>query len=630
MIGVITEQNNDVTALLKANNILFKIIEPHSKEIINEYQSLLILGGTKSKPLTLNMNMRTKIENYIKTGKKVFVEFVSGMGAISIEEVLLSRYERVAYVSDASVTGLDLRDILDNQCTYRIKPFHDILKSRKPIMVFSKEHTHCQLESIADEYEVGSYALFFEKSNVLFSSFQLANFNRNRYTPITKVNALVKWILEWVSDKSIDMDSIKPSYHFERNGKSIKESASHIKDWYCLSGTLLDNGKSGVQEGFSTEINDKGTQARASNVRADCVGESALFYYLYGKAYDDTESLEISNNLIKFLNEYFIIQEGDHSGFVRWSNASYESSYGDDAARMLLGPLFKNLMGDGTQEELESIIKVCDHIVLTCGKDGTRPSRLELEELTAKNIQEIQKGENHSNSAHYSAYTYAVLLLTYLLSNDLRYLEIGKKGIEHLMSIYPNTTREQSQTQEEARLIFPLAVISFLTQEKKYLEFLNQVVADLQLRQDLSGSYKEWDEGYKAKMRNTDGDGECSLLSKNGDSVVDLLYSNNWLPLGFAFAYLATNDKKHLEKFNSISKFLMGIQMVSNQVELNGAWARGYDPHYDEYFGSPADMGWGPYAIESGWTVAQIGAGMIFGSKIAEFGKQFKKRRQKL
>ncbi|WP_281287195.1 hypothetical protein [Paenibacillus hemerocallicola] len=30
-------------------------------------------------------------------------------------------------------------------------------------------------------------------------------------------------------------------------------------------------------------------------------------------------------------------------------------------------------------------------------------------------------------------------------------------------------------------------------------------------------------------------------------------------------------------------------------------------------FGSPADMGWGPWAIESGWTVAEIAAGLMAG-----------------
>jgi hypothetical protein len=30
-------------------------------------------------------------------------------------------------------------------------------------------------------------------------------------------------------------------------------------------------------------------------------------------------------------------------------------------------------------------------------------------------------------------------------------------------------------------------------------------------------------------------------------------------------------------------------------------------------FGSPADIGWGPWSIESGWTVAEIASGLLMG-----------------
>ena len=43
------------------------------------------------------------------------------------------------------------------------------------------------------------------------------------------------------------------------------------------------------------------------------------------------------------------------------------------------------------------------------------------------------------------------------------------------------------------------------------------------------------------------------------------------------------------------------------------AWARGYDVDKMEVFGLPNDVGWGPWAIESGWTVAEITAGLYAG-----------------
>ena len=45
-------------------------------------------------------------------------------------------------------------------------------------------------------------------------------------------------------------------------------------------------------------------------------------------------------------------------------------------------------------------------------------------------------------------------------------------------------------------------------------------------------------------------------------------------------------------------------------AKIDGAWARGYDVDIMEVFGLPNDVGWGPWAVESGWTVAEITAGL--------------------
>lgn len=630
MIGIITNKECDITYILNQNKVPNRIINPMTFTDLEEFSALIILGGSNIKPLLLEPIQRTLVEDFIATGKKVFAEFVSGLGAISTEEVILSRFERLAYVKDQGINNLDLNDVLDNQCTYRLKPFHEVLKTRDPIMVYTQEHVHSKINPTHETYEEGSYAVFFERDNVLYSSAQWANFNRNRYTPRAKVASFVKWMLEWVCDQDISLVMLEAPYTFNHETRNIKDSVLQVREWFTASDTLLSNGKRGVKEGFSTEINTDGVQIVAENIRADCIGETSFFYYMFGKAYKDSSAIETAGNLNTFLNEHFIIQEGDNEGFVRWSNAAYQSSYGDDAARMLFGLLFKNLFGDGNQQEYKDIVKVCDHIVSTSALDGTRPSRIEIEELTPEYIKTIKELENHSTSAHYSAYTYASLLLAYLLTGNKTYFTTGKKGMDQLIQHYPETVREQSQTQEEARLIFPLSVLYFVTQDDEYKDVLKKVCMDMNLRHHESGCYLEWDEGYKAHMRNTDGDGECSLLSHNGDSVVDLLYTNNWLPLSFSMAYIATQDPYYIDKYKETAKFLMEIQMQSEQKQLNGAWARGYDPTYMEYFGSPADMGWGPYCIETGWTVAEIGAGLIFGEEHESIREALLERRQNL
>ena len=95
-----------------------------------------------------------------------------------------------------------------------------------------------------------------------------------------------------------------------------------------------------------------------------------------------------------------------------------------------------------------------------------------------------------------------------------------------------------------------------------------------------------------------------------------MLYSVNWLPLGFAFAYRATGDEVFIERWRSIVGFFSEIQTVSENKHINGSWCRAIDCELREAYGMPHDVGWGPCAVESGWTVGEILMGIGYGIAI--------------
>jgi len=177
------------------------------------------------------------------------------------------------------------------------------------------------------------------------------------------------------------------------------------------------------------------------------------------------------------------------------------------------------------------------------------------------------------------------------------------------MGIYPENEREHSETEELCRLVFPLAVLYETTHDPKHLEWLHRVTDDLEKYVHESGAYCEWDTGYKANRSRTKGD-ECSLLANNGDHVSDLLYSINWLPLGFAYAYHATGDRKFYDKWCGIAWFMASAQIRSESPLLNGSWARAFDLDRFEIYGVPHDTGWSPCCMESGWTSGEILIGL--------------------
>ena len=188
---------------------------------------------------------------------------------------------------------------------------------------------------------------------------------------------------------------------------------------------------------------------------------------------------------------------------------------------------------------------------------------------------------------------------------------MAEKGLATLMAAYPDTRRETSETEEQCRLILPLAVLYNVTGKKEHYDWLCRVADDLQNRRHPSGGYAEWDTGYKA-FCSRNHKGECALLADNGDPIADLLYSNNWLPLGFSYAYLVTGEKRFAELWNVTASFMMKAQIHSDNKLLDGAWARAFDMNRSENYGIPHDVGWGPYCIESGWTVGEILMGLQF------------------
>ena len=217
--------------------------------------------------------------------------------------------------------------------------------------------------------------------------------------------------------------------------------------------------------------------------------------------------------------------------------------------------------------------------------------------------------------AHRNAYYSAALLLAYRLCGKEIYLETALKGLSSIMNVFPNTMRAISETEELCRLIFPLSCLYQVTKDKEHLDWLYSVADRLELYKHKSGAYVEMDPGYTAYRSRTAGT-ESSMLADNGNEIADLLYSLNWLPLGFSYAYYVTGDPVFLKKWEDISDFFSKAQIVSDNKTINGAWSRSLDLNRMEIYGMPHDVGWGPCCIESGWTVGEILMGIGFGTAV--------------
>ncbi|GGD56360.1 hypothetical protein [Paenibacillus nasutitermitis] len=623
-MGIITNDESDLLGIFLKSPIDTVVMKPEEifDHDLDSLFSIAILGGTAEMPLLFNPRERAVIEKQLKSGKKIFSEYCTSIGNIYSAPPVTTRFDRlISCTESGSIQGLQQGDILEEQCNTRIKPYSNTISSIRPILQYAKVNAHSSYE--VDEnilVDITDRALWIDDpETLLVCNFRLANFVKSRFSPMTKWKGVIAFIVNWLIDEKIGLDDLEDAYGFKPYdpGDSFSEQLSKCIDrsidWYRHADMLVNGGKDGVKEGLGTEIYPDGTQRVIPSIRADCTGETSLAFYMNYLRTKEPEDKEISERLIEVCFDFMQNKdEGPLKGMLRWTQEAWGVCYQDDVARVLIPQLLKCLYTD-SKPYLNECIEALHFLVNTTGTNGIRVPRTDNIDLNEEKLRELASTPTSHISAHYNAFYLGSLLLAYKLTGIETFKKVGIQGLETIMSVYPHTQREYSQTQEICRLILPLSWLYWVTGDPEHKQWLYLVTEDLLKFKHISGGYLEWDDGYRSARNDAKEGEESTLLSQNGDPVVDLLYSLNWLPIGFTQAYFVTKDPYFKDLWEGIAKFFISTQIQSKDRMIHGAWARAYDVEKNEIFGLNADVGWGPWAIETGWTVAEISAGLSMG-----------------
>lgn len=565
----------------------------------------------------IDVRLRVKLELEVANGKNLFLEAIASWGGVYCAPPKDTVRSRLIVASDC-IPGLAKGELLDDESNLLMRPWYDLPETVRPLLVYRERiiaHDRLNEDQMEDMIKGGSMGLCMMSENVMAGLFVLHNFNRARFAPRKSWQHVIEFIAEWLTESL-------PSYMPEpvvshRTGYDLTDDAVFEKErnetislgvgW--LKGLLVDEGNGGIREGLSHNINFNGVQNIAKCVRTDCVGEAAGAFRFFGILHDNKDALETAERLERLVFGPMQIRGGLLDGMIRWTDSAWEICYQDDVARAILPTLYACLFL-GREEYLSNVCSALDFLVKTTAKDGCRVFRTDGPNLNEEEIKKLSEAEHGYPSAHYNAYYHAALLMAYKCSKKEIYLEVARKGIEYIMNLYPDTCREQSETEELCRLILPLSLLYGVTKDEKHRAMLYRVTHDLVSHRHKSGGYMEWDTGYTATC-SRESKGECSLLTENGDPIADLLYSVNWLPIGFAMAYDATGDKLFYELWRGIAEFFIKTQVISQSDALNGSWCRAFDMERNEVYGCPHDVGWAANCSESGWTVAEILMGLM-------------------
>jgi hypothetical protein len=403
-------------------------------------------------------------------------------------------------------------------------------------------------------------------------------------------------------------------------------------------------------EGFSSKMDFNGTQQLASDARMDCSAETAMALALRswadGGAVADagaTDFAFLAAALLNFTWLYSAAAQGPRAntsdpsyGLMAWGVSSPSWSvctYGDDNARVLgatavasaiLGSRFDTSAWDeGLLISLLANLRIASD-------GGFRPGRINYPDIEASGWEALaNSGAVYANTSspqpHYQAQMWAMFLWAWDHTGFERFYTAALRGIEDTLRYYPGAWRwTEYLSEEQARLLLPLAWLVRADARRPgganatHVAWLTSMAGDYLSRQQPCGGVQEWlgtaGQCDACPPPNNDayGGGEAPLVQDNGDTITDVLYSNNFALVSLVEAYAATGDYERLgAPADALASYLAATQLSSDAFPaLDGSWMRGFDFTLWDFWGSASDSGWGPWSVETGWTTTWIAAAL--------------------
>ena len=135
-----------------------KILTPTEaeNEDFSQYSSLALIGGTEDKPMMLNAYLRTKAEEFAKSGKPIFLEYVPSFACVySAQPIQITSHRLVSHcdLTDEIKKG----DLLDSHYNQYIRP-HFLMPNTKALMYY-RQYTPAH-DRLDGETESNDIALF--------------------------------------------------------------------------------------------------------------------------------------------------------------------------------------------------------------------------------------------------------------------------------------------------------------------------------------------------------------------------------------------------------------------------------------------------------------------------------------
>lgn len=612
-VAVICERENDFgLALESIENVAVSYFLPSQVESaeLDGFDAFCILGGVSAQPLCLSPKAWKRLERIMRSGKRFFVEFCRNISDGDYGPPVQTVNRRLIYLG-APLGVTETFDLLDEQCNEMIT-YNYVVNESFPILVSDQfVRAHYRAPSQTEYWQDSTrWALWEYCPNIRVCSFRIANFEKARFAPVQKWREVISHQMSWICGifapeiKFNDVYTVCKPPRMRNLEPYVKRSIRDALNWLDKSGVLIDGGRGGVYEGFNHIISNDGIQQMDTAIRCDTCGEVSMAYLMEYLRSGSSAALSRFKRLQKFMYKEFLIKTGVSRGMLRKSTFFLSSSSQDHACRAIMSTL---LYAYHTKDDtnLDNACMALDFLLSVTGHDGLAGASIDSITIDKKTMQKRHNSLSNRPFPYFNGAYMAALLLAYKVTGKEEYRTTAERGMNTLIGVYPKMPRLVSETSELCRLLLPTIYLYWVTRKNEHLEFFRQLTRDLNKFLHVSGAYLEWDTGYLAPKNN-----KASMLATNGDPVVDLSSSLNWVPMAYSEAYRITGDDHFYKLWQNIARFFVSCQLHSDDATIDGAWTRGFDPDLMEVYGLFSDTGWRPWSIKSGWVLGQIVAGL--------------------
>ena len=315
------------------------------------------------------------------------------------------------------------------------------------------------------------------------------------------------------------------------------------------------------------------------------------------------------------------VASGDAFGLVSCMYQE-ELAYRDGDARGLLAAIATAGLLRSDRWHSTIATSVLGNLRMT-SRSGFGPSSKDFKDMVGKDMspgsgwRELYDSDSEPQfSPHYQSWVWAVFLWA---SSHAKFDELQLRAtaaITTMMEHYPASwiPTKNGIAVQRARILLPLAWLVRVNDTALHRSWLQTAVDGLLTRQYCEAtagwcaireelSHPDWGGATRVPTNEDYGTFEAPLNQEDTDPVSDLLYTNNFALLGLHEAAAVLGNATILEAEERLASYVVRLQARSTEhPELSGAFFRAFDFKKWESWASDADIGWGAWAVESGWS----------------------------